>query len=64
MKVKEYTVLVDCVERGVTFGMARAYKHTDTPTPDSIKQQIADAVLLEICEYFDFDSEVYKEIDK
>jgi len=57
MQVKEYTVLVDCVERGVTFGMARAYKHSDTPTPDSIKQQIADAVLLEISEYFNFKEE-------
>lgn len=57
MQVKEYTVLVDCVERGVTFGMARAYKHSDTPTPDSIKQQIADAVLVEISEYFNFKEE-------
>lgn len=57
MQVKEYSVLVDCVERGVTFGMARAYKHTDTPTPDSIKQQIADAVLVEISEYFNFKEE-------
>jgi hypothetical protein len=57
MKVKEYTVLVDCVERGVAFGMARAYKHSDTPTPDSIKQQIADAVLVEISEYFNFKEE-------
>ena len=64
MQVKEYSVLVDCVERGVTFGIARAYKHTDTPTPDSIKQQIADAVLLEICEYFTFDDEVFKEVNK
>ena len=64
MQVKEYNVLVDCVERGVAYGMNRAYKHSDTPTPDSIKQQIEDAVLLEICEYFDFDSEVYKEIDE
>jgi hypothetical protein len=57
MRVKEYTVLTDCVERGVASGMARAYKHTDTPTLDYIKRQIEDAVLLEICEYFDFDDE-------
>jgi hypothetical protein len=57
MQVKEYTVLVDCVERGVAFGMARAYKHSDTPTPDYIKRQIEDAVLVEICEYFNFKEE-------
>ena len=64
MRVKEYTVLTDCVERGVAFGMARAYKHSDTPTPDYIKQQIEDAVMLEIGEYFNFDDEVVTEIDK
>ena len=57
MQVKEYTVLTDCVERGVAFGLARAYKHNDTPTLDYIKGQIEDAVLLEICEYFNFKEE-------
>jgi len=57
MQVKEYTVLTDCVERGVAIGMSRAYKHTDTPTLDYIKRQIEDAVLSEICEYFDFNDE-------
>ena len=64
MKVKEYTVLTDCVERGVAFGMSRAYKHSDTPTLDYIKRQIEDAVLLEISEYFNFDNEGYKEIEQ
>ena len=64
MKVKEYTVLTDCVERGVAYGMSRAYKHSDTPSADYINQQITDAVLLEINEYFTFDNEVLKEIDK
>jgi hypothetical protein len=57
MQVKEYTVLTDCVERGVAFGMARAYKHTDTPTPEYINGQIVDAVLVEISEYFNFKDE-------
>jgi hypothetical protein len=57
MQVKEYTVLTDCVERGVAFGMARAYKHSDTPTPEYINGQIIDAVLVEISEYFNFKDE-------
>jgi hypothetical protein len=64
MQVKEYTVLTDCVERGVAFGMARAYKHNDTPSPEYINSQIVDAVLVEISEYFNFDDEVVTEIDK
>ena len=57
MQVKEYTVLTDCVERGVAFGMARAYKHSDTPTPEYINSQVVDAVLVEISEYFNFKEE-------
>jgi hypothetical protein len=57
MQVKEYTVLTDCVERGVNYGMTRAYKHTDTPSAEYIKNQIIDAVLLEISEYFNFKEE-------
>jgi hypothetical protein len=64
MRVKEYTVLVDCVERAVVMGWNRAYKHSDTPTPNYVHEQIADAVLLEISEYFTFDDAVFKEVDK
>jgi len=56
-------VLVDCVERAVVMGWNRAYKHSDTPTPNYVHEQIANAVLLEISEYFTFDDEVCKEID-
>jgi hypothetical protein len=64
MKVKEYNVLVDCVERAVVLGWNRAYKHSDTPTTAYVHEQIADAVLLEISEYFTFDNETTMEIDK
>jgi hypothetical protein len=64
MKVKEYTVLVDCIERGVKYGMNRAYKYSETPTRAYIEEQIADAVLLEISEYFTFDNETTMEIDQ
>ena len=57
MKVKEYTVLSDCVERGVVSGIARAHKHTDTPTPETVRDLVIVAVINEICEYFNFDDE-------
>ena len=64
MKVKEYTVLVDCVERGVAMGMNRAYKYSETPTRAYINEQIADAVMLEISEYFTFDDNTTMEVDQ
>lgn len=55
MKVNEYKVLQDCIERGISIGYSRAFKHTDTPSDQAIKSAIEDAVMLEICEYFEFD---------
>ena len=55
LKVRAYPVLRRAVEEGVAYGWRRAHKHTDTPDPKAIEEQIVDAVLGEICEYFDFD---------
>lgn len=56
MRVKEYPVLVQAVENGVTLGWSRAHKHDAEPNDDTILEQIQQAVLNEICEAFDFDN--------
>lgn len=58
MRVRAYEVLSRAVEEGTASGWRRAHKHTDTPGEDAIKDQIVQAVLSEVCEYFDFDEEV------
>ena len=55
MKAKEYNLIAQCVETGVMLGWNRAHKHTDTPDPDTIRSAIEQAVLNEICEWFDFE---------
>jgi len=55
MKVREYIVMAECIERGVDLGYHRAHKHDDNPSEDTIKEAIALAVQNEICEYFIFD---------
>jgi hypothetical protein len=55
MKAKEYNLIVQCVENGVRTGWNRAHKHTDTPDDEAIQQAIEDAVMNEICEWFDFE---------
>jgi hypothetical protein len=45
---------MDCVERGITMGINRSHKYNDNPSDEEIKSVLIDAVLLEICEYFDF----------
>lgn len=55
MKAKEYNVLTRCIEEGVMRGWNRAYKHEENPDPQHIRDQIEQAVLNEICEWFDFE---------
>jgi len=57
MKVREYIVMAECIERGVEYGYTRAYKHDDNPSEEFIKETIAQAVQNEICEYFIFDEQ-------
>ena len=54
MRVKEYRVLEECVERGFDYGWQRAHKHTDTPDEDLIKADVLHAVMREVCDYFAF----------
>ena len=55
MKAKEYNLLAQCVETGVMLGWNRSRKHTDDPDPQHIREQIEQAVMNEICEWFDFE---------
>lgn len=55
MKPDTYKLIERCVEDGVSYGLTRAYKHNDTPTPEQIQEKIRQAVMHEICEWFKFD---------
>jgi hypothetical protein len=55
MKAKEYNLITQCVETGVMLGWNRAHKHDATPEDEAIRNAIEQAVLNEICEWFDFE---------
>ena len=55
MKVKEHLVVEECIMNGVERGFSRAYKHTDSPSNDDIKESIYQAVLSEFNECFDYE---------
>ena len=58
MKIIAYKVISDCIERGINYGYMRAYKHTDTPTEDALKNELEQAIMNELCDYIDFDEDV------
>ena len=58
MRAKEYPLLEHAIETGVKRGWHRAHKHDSGPPDDHILNEIREAVLLEICEWFLFEDEV------
>lgn len=57
MKVNEYWVLDRAVEEGVNCGYRRAHKHTESPDPTYLRDQIQAEVMNAICEAFEFTTE-------
>jgi hypothetical protein len=55
MKPKEYAVLDRAVLEGVEYGVMRAHKYTDTPTREHLVDEVHQAVMGGICEWFDLE---------
>lgn len=48
-------MLSEAVEEGIAYGWMRAHKHVDNPSEEAIKEQLVNAVMASISEYFLFD---------
>ena len=55
LKPKTYRLLEMAVEDGVDYGYGRAFKYTSKPSDVAIKDEIFQAVMTHICEWFDFE---------
>ena len=55
MKPKFRVILEQAINEGIRRGYSRAHKHVDNPTEGAIIENIEDAVMSSIYEYFDFD---------
>lgn len=57
MKFKTYHIIHRAVEEGISYGMQRSHKHTDTPPKDHIEQEILRSVMDYLSEIIDFEDE-------
>ena len=57
MRAKEYNLMAKCIEDGIVIGYKRAFKHSENPNEDFVRESIYTEVLREICENFYFDNE-------
>ena len=55
MKPKTYRLVEQCVWEGVARGVNRAHKHTSEPTHTEIANEVSQAVMAEIAEWFTFE---------
>ena len=53
MTPKIFPILEMCIENGVSLGYSRAFKHNDTPTEKTIKENIFRAIIEELDQWFD-----------
>ena len=60
---KTYELLDRCVDEGISFGYARAFKHTDTPSEAAIHDSIHHEVMSQICGWFEIKQGVENEIN-
>jgi hypothetical protein len=54
MRAKTYLILERAVCEGALLGYRRAFKHNENPSEDAILDEITEAVMLSVCEVFDF----------
>lgn len=55
LKINIYSIVAEAVERGIQFGVNRAYKHTITSLPAGVAESIYKKVMLALAEVIDFD---------
>ena len=58
MRVRAYEVLRRAIEEGLEHGWRRAHKHTASPGEATLKDEVVQGILNEVCEYFDFDDDL------
>lgn len=54
MKPRLFKLLEIAIDEGIEYGWRRAHKHTESPSEDSIKAEISNAIFSELHEYFIF----------
>lgn len=57
MRPKTYVIPERAIEEGFQRGYTRAFKHTDNPTEERVKEEVVNMIMGDICEVFKFDDD-------
>lgn len=57
MKPNSYKLMCRAVEEGMAYGWRKAHKHDDNPDEDVLKCTLEEAIINEMCEWFNFDDD-------
>jgi len=61
MRPKFRIILEQCIDEGVCAGYWRSRKHVENPSPEAIIENISEAVMGQMYQYFDFPEETYSD---
>lgn len=56
MRFNAYKLIARAVEEGVAYGVNRAFKHTDNPSVETLRDNIEREVMNALCDILDFES--------
>ena len=54
LTIRVYPLVVRAIEEGGAYGLTRAFKYNDNPSPEAIREAIEEAILNNFCGLFDF----------
>ena len=60
MKPKHLAILIDCIEHGCRYGVSRAFKHIEEPSPEQIEEAVESAIIERIHQFYDFAGTEYE----
>jgi hypothetical protein len=60
MKPKHLAILIDCIEHGCRYGVSRAFKHIEEPSPEQIEEAVESAIMERIHQFYDFAGTEYE----
>lgn len=57
LRLDVYRLVSEAVSAGAQYGVRRAFKHTDTPSPDAIASEVENSVMNALAEYIIWDDQ-------
>lgn len=63
MKINYYRIITNAIDQGFDDGWEYAYRYTDTPKKQDLKEAIVDHIIYKLEDWFEFEEKSNEEIN-